>query len=418
MSGTIRALELRLSPHRVLAAVTAGRFRDDIRHGGTLSPLRLADVTAPERRPGWVRIAPTLAGICGSDRKLLSITGMGLPLTALYGFPRHGIVLGHEIVGTVLEADDDSGLSEGDRVVAEPTLACADKGFVPCARCERGDDHQCARIAERGTLGQGHGFGFDARYGGGWAEQLVAPAERVRHVPDGLDDRSAVLTEPMAVAVHAILRDAPPKGARVLVTGPGAIGLCLTMALQTLLPDVHVTVAGLDHRTDDLATRAGADDLVHGTKRTLVETLGHHLDTPIRGNRVSGPVLEGGVDVVYDTVGSSQTIDDAFRVLRPGGTLVLVGTASDQTVDWSLVWHRELRVRGTAYYADEDVPRGGSVPDSRRRAFDVALDILGEHRPGHLVTHVFALEDSVEALATAAAGPAAQAVRVAFSPRA
>ena len=157
MSGTVRALELRLSPHRVLAAVTAGRFRDDVRHGGTLSPLRLAEIARPERRPGWVRIAPTLSGICGSDRKVLSITGMGLPLTALYGFPRHGIVLGHEVVGTVVEADAGGRWSPGDRVVAEPTLGCEHKGFVPCDRCARGDDPTGSqRVSGRSPAAHGH----------------------------------------------------------------------------------------------------------------------------------------------------------------------------------------------------------------------------------------------------------------------
>lgn len=417
MSGRIRALELRLSPHRVLAALTAGRLRDDVRHGGTLSPLRLVDLPRPERRPGWVRIAPRLSGICGSDRKYLDITGLGLPLTALYGFPRNGVVLGHEIVGTVLEADADAGVSVGDRVVAEPTLGCADKGFVPCRRCARGDDHLCARIAERGTLTRGHGFGFDARYGGGWAEELVAPAAHVRRVPDDLDDRAAVLTEPMAVAVHAVLREPPPPGARVVVIGPGPVGLCVTMALETLVPDVHVTVVGLDPGTDDLAVRAGAEEVVHGTRRDLVEAVGRLVDTPVRGSRVSGPLLEHGVDVVYDVVGSDQTIDDTFRMLRPGGELVLLATAGAQRVDWSYLWQRELRVRGAGYYADEDVPGRGPLAPGRRRAFDVALEVLGEHRPGHLVTHVFPLDEPVEALATSAAGPERRAVKVAFAPR-
>jgi threonine dehydrogenase-like Zn-dependent dehydrogenase len=62
----------------------------------------------------------------------------------------------------------------------------------------------------------------------------VVPADRLHPVPDGLDDRSAVLAEPVAVAVHAVLRDAPRGGERALVIGPGAIGLGVTMALATL----------------------------------------------------------------------------------------------------------------------------------------------------------------------------------------
>ncbi|MBW3621187.1 MAG: zinc-binding dehydrogenase [Actinobacteria bacterium] len=415
---TVRALRFSLAPHRVALAVTAGRFRSDVLHGGPGSPLRLTEIPRPERPAGWVRIAPLLAGICASDRKYLSVDGFGTTLTALYGFPRGGIVLGHEVVGQVVDADPGSGFSAGDRVVAEPTLGCTHKGFATCDRCASGDDHLCAHFADRGTLGQGAGFGFDARFGGGWAEELVAPLERVHHVPAGLDDRSAVLAEPTAIATHAVLRNLPRAGDRVLVIGPGAIGLSVVHALTQLAPDVDVTVAGIGHAADALALRAGATGLLHGTRRVLVEAAGELLGSDRRGNAVSGPVLEAGFDVVFDAVGSPQTIDDGFRMTRPGGTVVLVGTAIRQKVDWSLVWHRELRVAGTVFYGVEDVPGRALVAAGRRRAFQIALDVLSEVRPGHLVTHVFPLDQPVEALDTAAAGPGRGAVRVAFAPAA
>jgi threonine dehydrogenase-like Zn-dependent dehydrogenase len=412
----MRALRFSLAPHRVALALTAGKLRDEVLHGGRGSPLRLAEVPRPERPAGWIRIAPTLAGICASDRKYLAVDALGTSLTALYGFPRGGVILGHEVIGTVIEAYPDSGLEPGTRVVAEPVLGCAHKGFGACRRCASGDDHRCMHFAERGTLATGPGFGFNARFGGGWAEELVAPADRVHRVPDGLDDRSAVLAEPTAIAVHAVLREPPPAGARVLVIGPGPIGLSTVHALRQLVPDVHLTVAGLGAFADPLALRAGADELVHGTRRDLVEEAGAVLGSPLRGNLVSGPLLEDGFDVVYDAVGSEQTLDDALRMTRPGGQVVLLGTAGRQEVDWSFVWHRELTVRGTAYYGVETVPETATVPAGRRRAFEVALDVLVRTRPGHLVTHVFPLHEPVEALATAAAGPAAEAVRVAFAP--
>lgn len=413
---TIRALRFSLAPHRIALAMTAGKLRPEVQHGGTGSPLRLTEIPRPARPNGWVRIAPILSGICASDRKYLAVDGMELTLTAFFGFPRGGVVLGHEIVGRVLEAPRESELREGDRVVAEPLLGCADKGFASCASCRAGDDHLCAHLADTGTAARGHGFGFDARFGGGWGEELVAPADRVRRVPDTLDDKSASLAEPFAVAAHAVLRTPPPPRGRVMVIGPGAIGLAVTHSLRTLYPEVAITVASLGPATDANALSAGADELVHGSKRTLVEAVAETLDQQPRGNLASGPVIEDGFDVVYDAVGSSQTIDDALRCVRPGGTVALIGTAGKQSVDWSLVWHRELAVRGSGFYATEDVPSGAAVPAGRRRAFDVALDILGERRPSALVTHVFELDEPVEAIGTAAAGPAAGAVRVAFAP--
>lgn len=399
-----------------------GRFRPELYHGGRGSALRLVESPAPERPPGWVRIRPTLAGICASDRKMLHlhpthVSGFGRTILAVMGLPR-AVVLGHEIVGVVTEADADAPVSEGDRVVAEPILSCADKGFAPCDRCRAGDDHVCERRPAAGHLSPGNGFGHEARYGGGWSEELVAPAHRVFEVPDGLDDRSAVLAEPTAVSVHGVLRNLPSPGDRVLVIGPGAIGLAAVRALRALAPECHVTVAGIAAASDRHALDAGAHALVHGTRRTLVEAAASATGTSIHGNRLSGPVLASGFDVVFDAVGSPQTVDDAMRTTRPGGRIVMLATASEQPFDWTLVWVRELTVRGTAYYATEAVPDGAASPGGRRRAMAVALDLLADQPPGHLVTHTFALEDVVAALDTAAAGPAVGAVKVAFDPAA
>jgi threonine dehydrogenase-like Zn-dependent dehydrogenase len=417
VSRAVEALHFGLSPHRVALAVTAGRYRHELRHGGAGSPLRLRSIPRPERPAGWVRVEPILSGICASDRKLLQVTSLGRPLIAFFGLDRQGIVPGHEVVGRVVECDPDSGFQEGDRVVPEPTLGCHHKGFTRCGRCDAGDDHRCTRMADAGSAAPGLGFGFHARFGGGWGQELVVPADRLHRVPDGLDDRSAVLGEPMAVAVHAVLRDGTRPGERALVIGPGAIGLSVTTALTTVVSDVEVTVAALGAFADDLAIRAGASHLVHGTRRALLEDAAAKLGTSVRGNRLTGAILEDGYDVVFDCVGSPQTIDDGLRALRPGGRLVLLASSGEQRVDWSLVWHRELRVQGSGYYGVEDVPGGARVPHGRRRGLAIALEVLAATRPGHLVTHVFRLDEPVAALTTASQGPAAGAVKVAFAPQ-
>jgi threonine dehydrogenase-like Zn-dependent dehydrogenase len=415
---TVPALHLSSAPHRLLTTATAGRLREAQRQGGIGSALKLREVPAPHRPPGWVRVTPTLAGICASDRKTLQL-GMGRALVAFYGLPREGIVLGHEVVGTVVEADRDADVAVGERVVPEPFLSCTHKGLAACDRCEAGHSHRCAHQPEAGTEDRpGLGFGFHARYGGGWSTELVVPADRVHPVPASVDDRAAVLAEPTAVAVHAVLRDAPRAGERALVIGPGTIGLSLVHALRLLAPEVAVTVVGLDPASDANARRAGAHHVVHGSRRALIETLASHLDSPLRKAPLAGVVLENGVDVVYDAVGSQQTIDDGLRALRPGGRLVLLGMAGIQPMDWTLAFHRELAIRGSAYYAEEEVPAGARVPPGRRRAMDVAIELLAELRPGHLVTHVFELPEVSDALHTAAAGPRAGAVKVAFAPSA
>lgn len=417
MARSIRALRLSFAPHRQVWALAAGRLRPGIRMGGAGSPLRLEEIPAPARPPGWVRIAPTLAGICASDRKFLSPTETPTVLLPFFRLPPAGIVLGHEIVGTVIDADPGAAVGAGDRVVAEPLLSCVHKGLPRCTRCAAGRDNVCAHIADRGNAVRGgFGFGFDARFGGGWGEELVAPADLVHRVPDRVDDRSAVLAEPTAVGVQAVLAALPHPEARCLVIGPGGVGLTLLVALRALRPGAHVTMAGVAPFSTAMAARTGAHATLTATGPEAVVAAADLLGSPLRGNVLSGPVLEDGFDVVFDTVGSDETIEQALRSVRPGGEVVLLATAFTRRIDLSLVWHRQLRIRGSAYYGTSDVPGGARVTAGRRRDLRIALDVLAESRPDHLVTHRYPLTEAVAALTTAAAGPASDAVRVAFAP--
>ena len=397
------------SPRAAYAAV-AGRWRPDAWAGGAGSPLRLVEMPSPAL-PGqaWVRVDVSLGGVCGSDLKILHVRGLE-PVTFAYTRWRQPIVPGHEIVGVVSGAGRHAGIAEGTRVVAEPLLSCRDRGREEdeCSHCRSGLFWHCDAAPDGGSLDPGQGFGFNARYGGGWAQQLVAPASRCVPVPDQLDDTDAVLAEPLSVAIRAVQRASPPPGGRALVIGPGPIGLCVLIALRALHPDVEIAVAGLGGFADDLCRDLGADVLLHGRRAQLLESAATSVGAILRRGPLGPPVLDrGGFDVVYDCVGSNQTIDDAARMLRPGGHLGLVATAGRQQMDWSLIWFRELRVSGTICYRN----------DGRRRDMQTAVDVLSDVRPGtRLVTHTFSLDAAPQALKIAAAGPGAGAVKVAFRP--
>ena len=124
------------------------------------------------------------------------------------------------------------------------------------------------------------------------------------------------------------------------------------------------------------------------------------------------PVLDAGADVVVDCVATPATLDLAARLLRPRGSLLLVGTAGTQKHDWSLTWFRELEVVGC--YASADEPE----LDGRRAVRAVVEDHLSDPSTSvdEMVTHEFVLDDWRAALSTAAAGPAAGAVKVALRP--
>ena len=130
---------------------------------------------------------------------------------------------------------------------------------------------------------------------------------------------------------------------------------------------------------------------------------------PLRPRFGRLPVLDGGLDAVFDCIATASTVDLGLRLLRGRGTLVLVGTAGRQRVDWSLVWWRELSVVGSVVYGRE---ADGS------RTMETVRDWLADpaHPVDMVITHRYPLERWTEALQTASAGPRAGAIKVILEP--
>jgi threonine dehydrogenase-like Zn-dependent dehydrogenase len=399
-----------MSTPRAAWTVMKGRLRHDAAWGpgGVLS---MRELPAPElpKTDGWVRVRPTLAGICGSDLKVLHVTGFSPVLTAYT--PAQRVVLGHEITGVVDAVGPGvTRVSEGDAVVIEPTLRCLHKGLPECRRCRAGEGHLCENLDRAGDLCVGQGLGFSDVVGGGWSESVLAHESMV-YAAAGLAPNRAVLAEPASVALHAALRW-DRTGDSAVVIGPGTIGLLVTAALRRLHSDLDITVVcagdfGAQHALSMGATRTvqqPSGNVLHA----VADVIGARTIKPRFGRL---PVLDGGVDVVFDCVSSADTVDLGFRLLRGRGTYVMVGTAGRQRIDWSLVWWRELTVRGAVVYGEEAACGG-------RRSFDVIGDWLRDpsYPVDGIVTHVLPLDEYDSALTTATRGPGAQAVKVALRP--
>lgn len=406
----MRAVVAETTVPRYLWTTAAGRLRSDAgwRRGGLFRFVE--ELPAPALPgPGWVRLRTELAGICGSDVGLAHAR-ISLVLSAFYTADR--VVPGHEVVGVVTEVGAAvHDLAVGDRVALDPVLSCVHRGFDPvCGTCRRGLPHACERFDLPGESGcAAPTQGFDVAVGGGFGQELVAHHSQCLPVGD-LPSTRAVLTEPLAVALHAALRWERDDD-RVVVIGPGTIGLLLTAALRRLHPDLDVAVVAPGSFGAGRARSVGATRVLPtgaAAVHALAEQDGGRVLT---AKRTPLPLLERGVAAVFDCVGYPETIDLALHLLRPGGTLVLVGAARQQPVDWSLVWNRELTVRGTI--------NGGPEPalDGRRSA-EHAVEWL--HDPGFpadvVVTHLAQLERWQDALATASAGPRARAGKVVLRP--
>jgi threonine dehydrogenase-like Zn-dependent dehydrogenase len=383
-----------------VVAVVAGSGR-----GVSVGPLRLAEIDKPELPgDGWWRVRPRLAGICGSDLATLDAASSRY-FEQIVSFP---FVPGHEVVGDV-----EGGPLDGKRVVIEPVLGCVARGIdPPCAACAGGHKGRCERIAF-GHLKAGLQTGYCADTGGGWSAGLVAHESQLHVVPDELSDEAAVMVEPAACAIHAALSAGPAlPGARVVVLGAGTVGLLVVAALrQFALPASILSIAKHPHQRR-LASDLGADvvaepdELLRAVRRqTGTLALSRH------GSAGEIERLAGGADVVFDCVGSAQSLSECLAVTRPGGRIVLVGMPGVVRVDLAPLWQREIVLAGAYAYGTETRPEG------ERSTFDLAFELVAAADLGRLVSGHYPLECYEDALEQAGNAGRRGAVKVVFDVR-
>ena len=415
----------------VIDPTPVARTRARRRRGGPppapAPQLAIREVGTPEPElPGWVLVRPALSGICRAD--LAHLHGQERE-SVLSAYDRRGVVVpGHEIVGVVERAARTRWAREGHRVMVEPTLRCAHKGLPPCRRCRAGEGHLCENVDRAGAVCGGSAVGSSERTGGGWSEGFLVHEDML--IPaDGISDHRGVLAEPAAQALHAAMRW-PRRGDHAVVVGSGALSRLLVATLRRLHAGLDVTVLydarsaflprlgrrarrqtafRLDEGSDFASIRElGAARVWRGDAEGLLQQVAELLGARLlRGGGGGLPVLDGGVDVVFDCRGTPASTDLSLRLLRAGGTLVLCGRASRHHAEWPLVWARELTVCGAATYGRE--PNG-------KRTFAMVREWLTDASfpIDHLVTHRYPLEEYPRAIDTATSGIAVGAVKVVF----
>lgn len=316
--------------------------------------IAVADREDPRLGPGDVLVAVEACGVCGSD-----------VASYLHGhYVRPGQVMGHEAVGTIVDAGAEADhVTVGSRVAIRPLRACGD-----CWHCRRGASHICGRTAA-GSLGYGADGAFADRV-------LIADDARGRQVVE-LDPSTpveeAVWAEPLAVAVHALARAGLQAGDRALVLGAGPIGLALCAAAAAQGARAEIVEPRAARRAAALAVGA---DAAHDP-----------ADADIDG---------APVDAVLDTSGAPEAIAAGCARLRPGGPLVLVGLGDRPLPPLP----PDVSVRGAFAFTSDDFLRSARLIEA------------GAVRLGPAVSHAFALADTGRAIATAAEDPSAVKVLV------
>jgi threonine dehydrogenase-like Zn-dependent dehydrogenase len=226
-----------------------------------------------------------------------------------------------------------------------------------------------------------------------------------------MSDRTAVLLEPLSVAVHAVLRTAPPGDAPVLVIGSGPIAMATVWALGALGHDGPIVAQAKRPHERQLMQRLGADTVIDpGSARAAVLATGARGYEPMVGPEV---FAGGGFPAVFDCVGSRQTLQQALRYAAARGVVSLVGCAGVmRRLDLTLVWARELRVRGAVGYGRERW-QGETL-----HTFTLTQRLLGasDTPVADLVTHCYPLDRYRTALSAARHRSESGAIKVVLTP--
>ncbi|MBI4239205.1 MAG: alcohol dehydrogenase catalytic domain-containing protein [Deltaproteobacteria bacterium] len=403
----MRALEYRLSIPRYLMSRACARIWPH-RFVRLVSSLRLRDVAEPTLPgPEWVRIRVERCGICGSDLNALR----GEESYSMEPYASFPAVMGHEIIGRVVECGSSvRDVAEQTRVAVENVLPCAARGITPpCPACAAGDYAVCENFTQ-GNLPPGVITGFTRGLGGGWGETVVAHRSQLFPVPESIPLDQAVLIDSIASALQPVADHFPAAHETVLVIGAGIIGLHVVQCLRFAGFTGSLLVVARHDFQAAWAERLGA---THVLRRDLIPAIANLTGARLYRPTLGLPVLDGGVDRVFDCVGASGTIDMALRVLRKRGSLIVVGTASQlNRVDASPLWFKEIRMTGSAMFAHSTV-RG-----LRQRTYQHVIDGLaqGTLRGNGLVTHQFPLRAYAHALTVALDKRRFQSLKVAFTP--
>lgn len=406
----MKAIQFNFTIPRYILGLGLGKITSNFYWSG-MTCTQYREIPDPHL-PGddWVVVKTRLGGICGTDMSAVKLTASTYS-TPLITFP---FVIGHENLGRIEKIGPKvTNWEVGDRVVVEPSLWCKPRGINElCPYCEKGEINRCINITQ-GSISPGISMGLCHDTGGSWAPYFVAHQEQLYKVPDHISDENGMMVEPFAIGLHAALQNFPQDSEQVLIIGAGTIGLCMVAALRALGSNAEIIAVSRYGFQSDAAAKLGATQVIRGSRDSsyyndVVELTGADLKNPVMGK----PLVMGGVDRVFDCVGSNSSLDDAMRLTKNGGQVVFVGEPGIvKNLDWTPIFTQDLEVKAAYLYNHAEEYKG-----QQWKAFNLAIDLMvnGKVDLGWMVTHKFELDDYKQAFSVTDHKKQGKAIKVAF----
>jgi len=328
--------------------------------------LRVEDFPKPSAlSPDDVLVQVKYNGLCGTDASEYAKSSTMVPLKSPHPNSNHvgATILGHEFIGTVVEAGSNATEMLGKRIACGAGVSCGQ-----CFRCKEGRTNLCD-----------HYYTLGLSIHGGLAEYVVAPKDICVIIPEDVTDESAALAQPLAVGIHGVRRAGVKAGDHVVVLGAGAIGSFVCVALQSY--GVKVTAMDISQKRLDVAIHLGVDSTI--------------LITPDVTPAEIKELFPAGADVVFETSGAPGAAARGLALAKRGGTLMLMGlNKTPQDFPFTDAVLREVVLQTTVAHVCKD-----DMPD--------ALALLASGTVAKLLTdRIYSLEDIAEALQALTSGNA------------
>lgn len=317
-----------------------------------LNKMEMRDIEMPVLKEKDVMVKLEYVGICGSDVHYLEYGAIG-------DFIVNGdFILGHECAGTITEVGPGvTDLKVGDRVALEPGCTCGQ-----CEFCKTGKYNLCPDVEFLAT----------PPYQGCLENYIAFPENMCFKLPDNISTKEGALVEPLAVGMHAANQGEVKLGDSVTILGAGCIGLVTLLACKAH-GATDITVVDVMQKRLDYAMKLGATRVINAMEEDAVKKMDEITDGR-------------GTDVVIETAGNKITIKQTSYIVKRGGTIVLVGMAAEDIIDYNFakIMNKEATIKSVFRYRN-------IYPVAIKAIADGIIDVSG------IVTHEFDFTDTAKA---------------------